>query len=87
MGRESAHFEYIHGAPDLRSLQLYVLLDVDGYGLKARCTFYHQFRRRSAQVSDKALRAAELKVDPHDVCNLQFTSGTTGNPKSVMLTH
>lgn len=27
------------------------------------------------------------KVNPHDVCNMQYTSGTTGFPKGVMLTH
>jgi fatty-acyl-CoA synthase len=26
-------------------------------------------------------------VTPHDVANIQYTSGTTGNPKGVMLTH
>ena len=30
-------------------------------------------------------RAAEVK--PDDVCNMQYTSGTTGFPKGVMLTH
>ncbi|THC99580.1 hypothetical protein EYZ11_000949 [Aspergillus tanneri] len=30
-------------------------------------------------------RQAELR--PDDVCNLQFTSGSTGNPKAAMLTH
>lgn len=26
-------------------------------------------------------------VSPYDVCNLQLTSGSTGNPKASMLTH
>ncbi len=26
-------------------------------------------------------------IDPNDVCNMQYTSGTTGFPKGVMLTH
>ena len=36
---------------------------------------------------EEALNAAEANVRPEDVCNLQFTSGTTGNPKAAMLTH
>lgn len=42
---------------------------------------------REHEVTLQALREAELAVNPHDVCNLQFTSGTTGNPKAAMLTH
>lgn len=38
-------------------------------------------------VSSEKLGAAELAVSPYDVCNLQFTSGTTGDPKAAMLTH
>jgi fatty-acyl-CoA synthase len=26
-------------------------------------------------------------IDPHDVANIQYTSGTTGSPKGVLLTH
>ena len=33
------------------------------------------------------LRAREAELSPHDVINMQYTSGTTGFPKGVMLTH
>jgi len=36
-------------------------------------------------VEDVYRRA--LSINRHDVCNMQYTSGTTGFPKGVMLTH
>ncbi|MCD7936320.1 MAG: AMP-binding protein [Tannerellaceae bacterium] len=38
-------------------------------------------------VSDDALIKAKQRVSCHDVVNMQYTSGTTGFPKGVMLTH
>ena len=39
------------------------------------------------KVLDEQLREREESLDPHDVINMQYTSGTTGFPKGVMLTH
>ena len=36
-------------------------------------------------LQEVTLRA--MSIDKHDVCNMQYTSGTTGFPKGVMLTH
>ncbi len=38
-------------------------------------------------VEDETLEAMKRQVTCHDVCNMQYTSGTTGFPKGVMLTH
>ena len=40
-----------------------------------------------ASVSDEALRERQQSVTPEDVAQMQYTSGTTGFPKAVMLTH
>ena len=41
----------------------------------------------SRLVSDDEYRARQEAITPHDVVNMQYTSGTTGFPKGVMLTH
>lgn len=38
-------------------------------------------------VSDRELDERIYSLDPDDVINMQYTSGTTGFPKGVMLTH
>ena len=38
-------------------------------------------------IGDEQLQEAKSHVSCHDVCNMQYTSGTTGFPKGVMLTH
>ena len=40
---------------------------------------------KNIPLSEVLRRAKE--VDIYDVCNMQYTSGTTGFPKGVMLTH
>jgi len=42
---------------------------------------------RGESVSDEELDAIEATLDCHETINMQYTSGTTGFPKGVMLTH
>jgi fatty-acyl-CoA synthase len=41
----------------------------------------------SGEVSEIEYAARKEEILPHDVVNMQYTSGTTGFPKGVMLTH
>jgi len=41
----------------------------------------------AVMTSDAACQERQRTLNPHDVVNMQYTSGTTGFPKGVMLTH
>jgi long-subunit acyl-CoA synthetase (AMP-forming) len=41
----------------------------------------------SSSITEDLLQEAKNKVHTHDICNLQYTSGSTGHPKAAMLTH
>ncbi|MCL2099799.1 MAG: AMP-binding protein [Oscillospiraceae bacterium] len=41
----------------------------------------------SESVNDADFKKLAASLNPHDVVNMQYTSGTTGFPKGVMLTH
>lgn len=51
------------------------------------CLTWEEAMQRSSKVSIEEIYRLAAAVDPHDVCNMQYTSGTTGFPKGVMLTH
>jgi len=48
---------------------------------------FNDIIKRGKNVSDEDLQNRQQSLDPHDVINMQYTSGTTGFPKGVMLTH
>ncbi len=57
-----------------------------GFSMKGCLTFEQMLSRASLVPHEEVRRRASL-VKPDDVCNMQYTSGTTGFPKGVMLTH
>ncbi|MBP5153976.1 MAG: AMP-binding protein [Lachnospiraceae bacterium] len=51
------------------------------------CLTWQQMLSRGDQVPAEEVRRRASQVRPSDVANMQYTSGTTGFPKGVMLTH
>lgn len=72
----------------LYSKKLPFLRNVITVGFKMDgCLEWKEFMQRSALVPKEEVLRRAAQVKPDDVCNMQYTSGTTGFPKGVMLTH
>lgn len=72
----------------LRSRRLPFLRNVVTVGYsQTGCLTWEQMLRRASGTPVEEVRRLAASVNPHDVCNMQYTSGTTGFPKGVMLTH
>ena len=57
-----------------------------GFRQPGSLTFEEAMARKELVSPEQVARMAAA-VQPNDVCNMQYTSGTTGFPKGVMLTH
>jgi acyl-CoA synthetase (AMP-forming)/AMP-acid ligase II len=66
--------------PDLQTVCL-LRGDVPGF------LTYNFFMNEALTIPDHLLDIFDGIISPFDVANLQFTSGSTGNPKAAMLTH
>jgi len=51
------------------------------------CLTFEEAMDRADLVPLEEVNRMAARVKPDDVCNMQYTSGTTGFPKGVMLTH
>ena len=71
---------YSKNLPFLRNV-VTVGFDMEG------CLNWEQMLSRSNLIPREEVRRRASLVKPDDVCNMQYTSGTTGFPKGVMLTH
>ena len=72
----------------LHSKRLPFLRNVITVGFKQQgCLTFDEAMARYKLVSSEQVARMAAAVRPSDVCNMQYTSGTTGFPKGVMLTH
>ena len=77
----------VKGEP-LRAKRLPFLRNVITVGFSQEgCLEWNEALERASQVNKEEVYALAAAVKPDDVCNMQYTSGTTGFPKGVMLTH
>jgi fatty-acyl-CoA synthase len=58
-----------------------------GGGAPAGMLAFAELERLGEKITDAELAAVKAGPDEHEVINMQYTSGTTGFPKGVMLTH
>ncbi|MHC1727820.1 MAG: AMP-binding protein [Syntrophobacteraceae bacterium] len=83
--------------PELKSQQRGYLISPRFPHLKRAFFLGHEKHRGMYSISellnlsimtrDEQYKARQEMLDPQDVVNMQYTSGTTGFPKGVMLTH
>ena len=72
----------------LHCKRLPFLRNVITVGFKQQgCLTFDEAMARYKLVSSEQVARMAAAVRPSDVCNMQYTSGTTGFPKGVMLTH
>lgn len=71
---------YSSRLPFLRNVVTY------GFNMKGCLNWEEMLEKGNAVPAEEVRRRASL-VKPSDVANMQYTSGTTGFPKGVMLTH
>src|SRR5215475_10374969 len=70
--------------PSLPRLKRAVLIDKEP---RKGLSLFSDVITLADRVSDDELKTRQSSVKPRDVAMMQYTSGTTGSPKGVMLTH
>ncbi len=71
---------------ELSNLRHLVIFDGDAEGAEG-VLGWHEFLAGSEEISEDAREKRALGVGPEDLVSLVYTSGTTGVPKGVMISH
>ncbi|MBE6778699.1 MAG: AMP-dependent synthetase [Ruminococcaceae bacterium] len=80
--------EHTKPGEPLHARRLPFLRNVITVGFRQKgCLEWYDSLARAEQVPVEEVRRMAAQVHKDDVCNMQYTSGTTGFPKGVMLTH
>jgi len=75
--------DYVTSVIDSGNLIINVLnLDFD-----SKNSFESAYNHQSSQKEKEALTKAKASVNPDDILTIMYTSGTSGTPKGVVLTH
>ena len=74
---------------EIDELQKFVTLeDLDGkYKFSGHAPKYESYEKYIQQYEPSAEALPKVDISPHDMVNVQFTSGSTGLPKNVALSH
>ncbi len=74
--------------PDLRRVIVFDPLDLDNTFHQYKClTAWPNLIKAAEKIDSNQLVQAASELDTDDAINIQYTSGTTGFPKAVVLTH
>ena len=88
IARLCPELDNIKSGQALHSKRLPFLRNVITVGFKQKgCMTWNEAVARSAETPLSEVSRLAAAVDKDDVCNMQYTSGTTGFPKVVMHTH
>jgi len=73
----------------LKSARLPLLKNVISLGIERHPGMFtwEDVMNLGSEMPDEELAVRQASLEPDDVINMQYTSGTTGFPKGVMLTH